>query len=139
MTRRVTVVLQDDIDGGEPAQTMFFALDGTHYEIDLTEENAAALRDCLAPWIAVARPTSEARIPEPDQRRWVDHRTPPRSAGGRPRTASPYALGGASRSTCTSSSPPPTRPFADPGSLTSGLMPGSLGGVPFMLHRQVDA
>jgi hypothetical protein len=65
MTRRVTVVLQDDIDGGEPAQTMFFALDGTHYEIDLTEENAAALRDCLAPWIAVARPTSEARIPEP--------------------------------------------------------------------------
>jgi hypothetical protein len=95
MTRRVTVVLQDDIDGGEPAQTMFFALDGTHYEIDLTEENSAALRDCLVPWIAAARPVPEARIPEPrsssagrspdpaDIRRWAAENGIPVRARGR--------------------------------------------------------
>ena len=59
--RKVQVVLQDDINGGEPAQTVNFALDGTAYEIDLTEQNAAVLREALAPWIAAARRTSATR------------------------------------------------------------------------------
>ena len=53
--RKVQVVLQDDINGSEPAKTVHFSLDGKAYEIDLSEQNAAALRDTLAPWIAAAR------------------------------------------------------------------------------------
>lgn len=53
--RKVQVVLQDDINGEEPAQTVHFALDGGAYEIYLTEQNAAALRDPLAPRSRSAR------------------------------------------------------------------------------------
>ena len=55
MAQRVEVVLIDDVDGGEAAETVAFGLDGANYEIDLSEENAAKLRDALAPWIAQAR------------------------------------------------------------------------------------
>ncbi len=48
-------VLVDDLDGGEAAETVVFALDGTAYEIDLNEDNAAQLRDDLASWVAHAR------------------------------------------------------------------------------------
>jgi hypothetical protein len=65
MVRKVQVVLQDDIDGSEPARTVHFSLDGKAYEIDLTELNAAALSECMAPWIAAARPASSARVPSP--------------------------------------------------------------------------
>jgi nucleoid-associated protein Lsr2 len=55
MARRVQVVLEDDIDGGEANETVGFALDGRAYEIDLNEKNAASLREALAPWIASGR------------------------------------------------------------------------------------
>lgn len=55
MARKVQVVLEDDIDGGEAHETVGFALDGRSYEIDLNEKNAATLRDALAPWIAAGR------------------------------------------------------------------------------------
>ncbi len=91
MARRVQVVLQDDLDGSEPAQTVRFGLDGVEYEIDLAEHNAAGLRGLLAPWIEVAR-ISEARIPEPrsgssasdpaEIRRWAaDNGIPVRARG----------------------------------------------------------
>ncbi len=94
MTRRVQVILQDDIDGGEPAQTIYFAVDGKNYEIDLTEPHAAELRDCLAPWIAAARRASTAPIPKPrskpnrasdtvDIRRWAKENNIPVSERGR--------------------------------------------------------
>ena len=93
MTRKVQVVVQDDIDGGEPAQTVYFAVDGTAYEIDLTEQNAAALRNALAPWIAAARNASTAPVPEPrskagsseavDIRRWAKENDIPVSDRGR--------------------------------------------------------
>ena len=40
--RKVHVVLQDDIDGGEPAHTLYFSLEDKAYEIDLTEQNATS-------------------------------------------------------------------------------------------------
>ncbi len=55
MARKVTVVLEDDLDGGDAAETVKFALDGRTYEIDLNEDNARKLRDALAPWVANAR------------------------------------------------------------------------------------
>lgn len=91
MTRRVQVVLQDDLDGSEPAQTVRFGLDGVEYEIDLAEHNAAAFRGLLGRWIEVAQ-VSDARIPEPrsgssssdpaEIRRWAaDNGIPVRARG----------------------------------------------------------
>jgi hypothetical protein len=49
------VRLIDDITGDEAAETVTFAIDGARYEIDLSAENAAQLRDTLAVYIASAR------------------------------------------------------------------------------------
>lgn len=58
MAQRVQVLLVDDLDGGVADTTVSFALDGTAYEIDLSEENAAKLRDGFAAWTAHARRAS---------------------------------------------------------------------------------
>jgi hypothetical protein len=57
----VHVVLEDDIDGSEATETVSFALDGTSYEIDLNDQNAAALRDALAPYVGHARRAGKTR------------------------------------------------------------------------------
>ncbi|QEU73341.1 Lsr2 family protein [Streptomyces nitrosporeus] len=49
------VTLSDDIDGGEAAETVAFALDGKSYEIDLNPANAEKLRNALAPYMAAGR------------------------------------------------------------------------------------
>ena len=94
MARKVQVLLEDDIDGGEAAETVSFALDGRSYEIDLNEHNARALRDALAPWIAAGR-RAGGRVPEARQkssrrptdtadiRRWAADNGIPVSARGR--------------------------------------------------------
>jgi len=51
VAKRTIHVLVDDIDGGEAEETVKFALDGIQYEIDLSEKNAAKLRDALAPYV----------------------------------------------------------------------------------------
>ena len=62
MARKIVHQLVDDLDGTVlevgSGETILFSLDGTAYEIDLTDENAAALRDALAPFIAAARSVS---------------------------------------------------------------------------------
>lgn len=55
MAQRVQVILVDDVSGGEAAETVEFALDGVSYELDLSDANAAKLRDDFAPWIGAAR------------------------------------------------------------------------------------
>jgi len=62
MAQRVQVVLTDDLDGREAAETISFALDGTSYEIDLSAKNAAKLRTALQPFVAAAR-SDEATNP----------------------------------------------------------------------------
>jgi hypothetical protein len=92
--RKVQVVLQDDINGSQPAKTVHFSLDGKAYEIDLNEQYAAALRDALVPWIAAARRASVGHIPSPrskpqrssetvDIRRWAKENNIPVSDRGR--------------------------------------------------------
>jgi len=61
MAQRVQVILEDDYDGGTAEETVTFALDGAEYEIDLSAENAAELRDVLAPWVSHARKTGGRR------------------------------------------------------------------------------
>ena len=55
MAQKHIVQLIDDLDGVEAQETVSFALDGTRYEIDLSAENAARLRDSLAVYVASAR------------------------------------------------------------------------------------
>jgi hypothetical protein len=44
MATKMSVVLEDDLDGGPGDETIRFAVEGTEYEIDLNKKNAAALR-----------------------------------------------------------------------------------------------
>ena len=52
MAKRVQVIHTDDIDGSEAAETIAFSLDGITYSIDLSADNATALRNVFAPYIA---------------------------------------------------------------------------------------
>lgn len=55
MAQKVQVILVDDLDGGTADETLTFSLDGVSYEIDLNHDNAARLRDVLAPYIGHGR------------------------------------------------------------------------------------
>jgi hypothetical protein len=61
MAQRVQILLEDDLDGSEASETISFGLDGTSYEIDLNEKNAAALRDALATYVGHARKVGGSR------------------------------------------------------------------------------
>lgn len=58
MAHKTQVILIDDLDGGDAEESVSFALDGAAYEIDLSAENAEALRQLLAPYIGHARRVS---------------------------------------------------------------------------------
>ncbi|MEU0529080.1 histone-like nucleoid-structuring protein Lsr2 [Amycolatopsis tolypomycina] len=62
MAQKVLVEMLDDIDGTPAAHTVPFALDGITYEIDLSDDNAAALRDELARYIAAGRRTGGRKV-----------------------------------------------------------------------------
>src|SRR5215472_5168522 len=55
MAQKITVALEDDVDGGPADETVRFAIGGVEYEIDLSKKNAAAFRRKLAPFIDHAR------------------------------------------------------------------------------------
>jgi hypothetical protein len=55
VAQKVQVLLVDDLDGGEAAETVKFGLDGMNYEIDLSDSNAQGLRDALATYVGKAR------------------------------------------------------------------------------------
>ena len=61
MAQKVNIVLVDDIDGSDATETVTFGLDGTSYEIDLNEKNAAELRDALAGYVGHARKVGGGR------------------------------------------------------------------------------
>lgn len=65
MARRIVHQLVDDLDDsvlevGE-GETVLFSLDGIAYEIDLSDANAATLRDAMAPYVSAARRISSGR------------------------------------------------------------------------------
>jgi hypothetical protein len=56
------VMLIDDLDGSEGAETITYTLDGQEYEIDLSEENAEKFRTALAPFIEKSRTVERPAI-----------------------------------------------------------------------------
>ena len=61
MAQRVNVVLVDDLDGSDAVETVSFALDGVDYEIDLSDQHAAELRDAVSLYVGHARRTGGRR------------------------------------------------------------------------------
>ena len=55
MATRISVALEDDLDGGPADETVRFGLGNAEYEIDLNKKNARAFRRQLAPFIEHAR------------------------------------------------------------------------------------
>ncbi|MCS5480915.1 Lsr2 family protein [Corynebacterium sp. YIM 101645] len=59
MARRNITQYYDDLDNtpleDDEVNEIRFSVDGSHYLIDLSEENAAAFRAALEPWIAAAQ------------------------------------------------------------------------------------
>src|SRR3954451_13652941 len=56
MARKVQVILSDDLDENVSAdETVSFSLDGTNYEIDLSEKNAQELRNAFSRYVQAAR------------------------------------------------------------------------------------
>jgi Lsr2 len=55
MVQRAHTLLTDDVDGGEAAETVRFALDGVEYEIDLNEQHARELREAVSRFVDAAR------------------------------------------------------------------------------------
>jgi hypothetical protein len=55
MAQKITLTLEDDLDGGPADETVRFGIGGVQYEIDLSTANAATFRDQLAPFIEHAR------------------------------------------------------------------------------------
>ncbi|NKS30143.1 Lsr2 family protein [Rhodococcus hoagii] len=62
MAKKVTVTLIDDVDQNATAdETVEFGLDGVLYEIDLSSDNAAKLREQLEVWVSHARKVTKSR------------------------------------------------------------------------------
>ena len=74
MAQKITVALEDDLDGGPADETVRFGIGGAEYEIDLSNKNATAFRRQLAPFIDHARKTGRGQ-----------RRRPRRSASSRDR------------------------------------------------------
>ena len=82
MAQRVNVILVDDLDGSDAAETVSFGLDGVDYEIDLNESHSAELREALALYVGHGRRTGGRR------------RRGQAASGSRPATKAAAAAGG---------------------------------------------
>jgi len=64
MAQKIQTLFIDDLDGSQAEGTVRFALDGTHYEIDLNAVHVKELRTTLARYTGAGRKvTGSARRP----------------------------------------------------------------------------
>jgi hypothetical protein len=94
MATRISVALEDDLDGGPADETVRFGLGNSEYEIDLNKKNARTFRKQLAPFIEHARKagrgqrrrsvrTASSRQRSGDIRAWAKDKGIPVSDRGR--------------------------------------------------------
>lgn len=55
MAQRIEVILVDDLDGSPAKETIQFSIDGNHYEIDLSEDNAKEFRAAFRKYVRKGR------------------------------------------------------------------------------------
>ena len=110
MATKITVALEDDLDGGPASETVRFGLGAAQYEIDLSKKHARTFRKHLAPFVEHARKAGPGQRRGPartaaSRQRSVDIRAWAKARGLRSATAgaSPPALS-------TSTKPPPKDP-----------------------------
>jgi hypothetical protein len=72
VAQQVNIVLVDDLDGSEAHETVTFGLDGSAYEIDLSDRNAKKLRDALSLYTASARRSGRRQARSTSGRSSVD-------------------------------------------------------------------
>lgn len=65
MAQRVTVSLEDDLDGGPADQTIRFGFGGAEYEIDLSASNAATFRQQITLYLEHARKEGHGQARRP--------------------------------------------------------------------------
>jgi len=61
MAKSVTVVVSDDLDGTDGAETVSFGFDGASYEIDLSEKNRVKFEKAFEPYVQAGRRISRTR------------------------------------------------------------------------------
>lgn len=65
MATKTIVQIIDDLDGAElgkgEGEAVRFAIDGAEYELDLSDANAAALRELIGPYVDAGRRTGGRR------------------------------------------------------------------------------
>jgi hypothetical protein len=65
MASRVSVLLEDDLDGGTADETVTFGLDRQLFEIDLSAKNAIKLRKAIAAYITAGRRVRRTSVARP--------------------------------------------------------------------------
>jgi len=104
MAQVTEIRLVDDLDGGNADESVDFTVDNNRYQMDLSEKNAARLREVLAPSSRPHAAPAAPRLPAPAARslpaRPGQVRTPQPSVNGQARTvsASPPGAGSPPRS-----------------------------------------
>ncbi|MFC5065647.1 histone-like nucleoid-structuring protein Lsr2 [Actinomycetospora atypica] len=83
MAQKVVVTLVDDLDESEADETVEFGIDGSSFEIDLSDANAAKLRDSLADYIGHARRSAGRRRSTGRGAAAAPAAAPARKGGGR--------------------------------------------------------
>ena len=61
MSKTVSVVVTDDLDGSAGAETVAFSFEGQGYEIDLAPENQAKMKASFQPFIDAGRRLAQRR------------------------------------------------------------------------------
>ena len=121
MAQKVTVTLEDDLDGGPAAETVRFGLGGAEYEIDLSKKNATAFRRKLAPYIEHARKAGRGPGRRPGRTSSSRERSGSIRAWAKDQGIAVSDRGRIPASVVEQSKPPPKDP--DPGPGTAGLVP----------------
>ena len=80
MAQKVIHQFIDDIDGSEAERTFTFAVDGTHYEIDLSTQNIKEFHEAIAGFVESAR-----KVKASGPGRGARKTSPSTSSGGRSR------------------------------------------------------
>ena len=90
MASRTITTLVDDVDGSEADETVQFSIDGATWEIDLSHQHAAELREALNKYIWHARKVggrqvrrTSARADNRAIRKWAQARGIPVNPRGR--------------------------------------------------------